>query len=135
MVEYNLTISESTVFKIANEVIMYLNEHPEDHVDCLIMKVILDKNSHFSWEFIINTARALPFPLFFNGEEVDQFGFLRRMFEIRDKLAARVEKRVTQEMEKYKGPPNNPDKDRHRRRLIREILSYLPDVFNLRNGL
>ena len=133
MVEYNLTIPESIVLKIADEVIMYLNEHPEDHVDCLIMKVILDKNSHLSWEFIINTASALPFPLLFNGEEVDQFGFLRRMFEMREKLAARVEEHVKQEMGGYKGPSNNSDKfDRFRELLseIAKILSYLPNFFS-----
>ncbi len=136
MEEYNLTISESIVFKIADEVIRYLNEYPEDYVDCLIMKVILDRESKLSWEFIINTASKLSFPLLFNGEEVDQFGFLRGMFEIRDKLADRVEKRVKQEMGEYNGPPNNWNKfDRFRRLIvdIARILPYLSDFFNLSN--
>ncbi|MDE0556569.1 MAG: hypothetical protein OXI24_20335 [Candidatus Poribacteria bacterium] len=111
MVRYNFTISDSAVVKIADEVIMYLNKYPEDYVDCTIMKVISDKNSQLSWEFIINNASTLPFPLSFNGEEVDQLGFIRRMFEVREKLVDRVKEHVTREMGAYNfSPMSDPDK-------------------------
>ena len=134
MVEYNVTIPESVVVKIADEVIMYLNAHPEDSVDCIIMKVILDKKSHLSWEFIINNASTLPFPLLFNGEEVDQFGFLRRMFEMREELVARVEKHVTQEWEESNGSSiSDPDKRLNLNKLssaIAKFLSYASNFFD-----
>lgn len=132
MVQYNFTISDSIVVKIADEVIIYLNKYPEDYVDCTIMKVISDKNSQLSGEFIINNASTLPFPLFFNGEEVDQLGFIRRMFEMREKLVDRVKEHVTREMGEYNvSPPSDRDKNFDFNTLSSNITKILEALSNL----
>lgn len=63
MREYNVIIQEEEVAGIADAVIEYLNEHPRDYVECTVRKVILDKESSFSDQSIIDIARRLPFPL------------------------------------------------------------------------
>ena len=126
--EYNLIISEHDVVTIANQVIEYLEKHPEDYVDCLIRKVISDKQSHLSWEFILDSASTLQFPLVLNGEKVDQLGFIRGMFELREKLAYRVEEHVTQVWDGYNGSRiNDPD----RRIDLKKILSLVSKLFKL----
>ena len=97
MEQYNVIIPDSIVADIADNVIEYLMEYPEDSVGCTIMKVILDKKSRFSHESITDTASELTFPLLFNGEEVDQHHFICRMFDVRKNLLKRVRKRI----EKY----------------------------------
>ena len=94
MEQYNVRIPDSVVVDIADKVIGYLTEYPEDSVDCTIMKVILDRKSRFSHESIMDTASELTFPLLFNGEEVDQHHFILRMFDVREYLLKRVRERV-----------------------------------------
>ena len=96
MDQYNVIIPDSVVYEIADNVIEYLMQYPEDSVDCTIMKVILDKKSRFSHESITNTASGLTFPLLFNGEEVDYHQFICRMFDVRENLVKLVRKRVEQ---------------------------------------
>ncbi len=97
MREYNVKIQEEVVVGIAYEVIEYLEQlqFPGDYVECTVRKVILDEESFFSDKSIIEKAEGKQFPLLFNGEEVDQLGFLGRMFEMRAKLITRVIKQVT----------------------------------------
>ena len=90
MREYNVKIQEEVVVGVAEEVIQYLEQFPGDYVECTVTKVILDEESSFSDKSIIEKAEGKQFPLLFNGEEVDQLGFLGRMFEMRAKLISRV---------------------------------------------
>ena len=109
MDQYNVIIPDSVVYEIADNVIEYLMEYPEDSVDCTIMKVILDKKSRFSHESITNTASGLTFPLLFNGEEVDYHQFICRMFDVRENLVKRVREHVEQDSDFSR---IDPDKNR-----------------------
>ena len=66
MEQYNLEISEDMVFEIADRVLDYLTEYPEDGVDCAIRHVILDRRSIFSEDQIAKISKVLTFPIVFN---------------------------------------------------------------------
>ena len=82
MREYDVTIPATVVHGIANEIIEYLEQHPEDHVECIVTRSILDDKSRFSDKSIIDAAETLQF----SDEEVNLINFLRGMSEARRKL-------------------------------------------------
>ena len=91
MREYNVQIRDGVVVGIAEEVIKHLEQYPGYYsVECIVTKVILDGESPFCDESIVKKAEETESPLLFNGEEVDQLGFIRRMFEMRKELISRV---------------------------------------------
>ena len=97
MDQYNVIIPDSVVYEIADNVIEYLMEYPEDSVDCTIMKVILDKKSRFLPRIYYEYRKRVNVSVYcFNGEEVDYHQFICRMFDVRENLVKLVRKRVEQ---------------------------------------